>query len=106
LGLEASVTNLFGGQEGASTAVGTVLGKNLSRFGSSTDEKTVSNEPLAHGDLFSRNQGRTDSGLDVSQVKYGIAATTLPYVVLMVIGSGQQLRLVLAYSRIPLVTNG
>jgi hypothetical protein len=84
MGSEASVPILFGGQTGASTAAGTILGNNLSRLGSRTDEQMVSNYPLAHDDPFPPNQDRTDSGLGVSQVEYhhyrpGIAATTPPY---------------------------
>jgi hypothetical protein len=59
---EASVASLFGGQPGASTAVRKILGNNLGRFGLRADEQTLPNDPLAHGDPFSRNQERTDSG--------------------------------------------
>jgi hypothetical protein len=81
---EASVTSLFSGQTGASTVVGTILGNKLSRLGPRIDEQTVSNDPLAYCDPFSRNQDLTDSGLGVSQVEYHhyrpeIAATTHPY---------------------------
>jgi hypothetical protein len=62
MGSEASVPSIFGGLTGASTAVGKILGKNLGRFGSRADEQTLPNDPLAHGDPFSRNQERTDSG--------------------------------------------
>jgi hypothetical protein len=105
MGSETSVPSLFGGQTGASTAVGKILGNNVGRFGSRVDEQTLPNDPLAHGDPFSHNQGRTDSGfghqggehpaterdggrfvsgLGVPQVDYrhyqsGTAVTTPPY---------------------------
>jgi hypothetical protein len=44
------------------TAVGKILDNNVGRFGSRTDEQPFPNDPLTHGDPFSRNQGRTDSG--------------------------------------------
>jgi hypothetical protein len=84
MGLEASVPSLFSGQTGASTVVGTIMGNNLNRLGPRIDEQTVSNDPLANGDPFSRNQDRKNSGLGVSQVEYHhyrpeIAATTSSY---------------------------
>jgi hypothetical protein len=84
MGSEASVPSLFSGQTGACTVVGTIMGNNLSCLGPRIDEQTATNDPLAHGDPFSRNQDRTDSGLGVSQVEYHhyrpeIAATTPPY---------------------------
>jgi hypothetical protein len=69
MGLEASVPSLFSGQTGASTVVGTIMGNNLNRLGPRIDEQTVSNDPLANGDPFSRNQDRKNSGLGVSQVE-------------------------------------
>jgi hypothetical protein len=63
IGSEASVPNLFGGKPGADTAVGQILGNNLGRFRSRFDEQTVSNDPLAQGDPFFRNQNRVDSGV-------------------------------------------
>jgi hypothetical protein len=81
------------------------LDNNTGHFGSRVDEQTLPNDPLAHGDPFYRNQGRTDSGfghqegehsaterdggrfvsgLGVLQVDYrhyqvGTAMTTPPY---------------------------
>jgi hypothetical protein len=83
IGSEASVPSLFSGQTGAFTVVGTILGNNLRRLGPRIDEHMVSNDPLAHGDPFSRNQDQTDSGLGVSQVEHhhyqpGTTATTPP----------------------------
>jgi hypothetical protein len=106
IGSEASVPNLIGGKPEAATAVGRILGNNFGCFGSGLGEQTISNGPLAHGDPFSRNQGRKyrdfdhqegentatervfgrfSSGLGVPQVDYchyqsEIAETASPYI--------------------------
>ena len=69
MGSEASVPNLFSGKPRASMVVGTIMGNNLGRLEPRVDEQTVSNDPLANSDPFSRNQDRKNSGLGVSQVE-------------------------------------
>jgi hypothetical protein len=52
------VVNFLDGLTESDTAVGTILGRGLGRFGSGFDEIMRSNDPLAYGDPFSRRQNR------------------------------------------------
>jgi hypothetical protein len=63
MGSETATPNLYGGQTELDTAVGTILGRGLGRFGSRFDEPMHSNDPLAYGDPFSRRQNRRDGDL-------------------------------------------
>jgi hypothetical protein len=56
MGSETDAPNLFGGHTEAETAVGTILGRGLGRFGSGFDEPAGSTDPLAYGYPFSRRQ--------------------------------------------------
>jgi hypothetical protein len=49
MGSETAVPNLCGGQTEAETAVGTILGRGLGRFGSGGGESAGSTDPLAYG---------------------------------------------------------
>jgi hypothetical protein len=60
MGSESAVPNLFGAQTESETAVGTILGRGLGRFGSGFDEPARSTDSLAYGDPFSRRQNRRD----------------------------------------------
>jgi hypothetical protein len=52
MGSETDAPNLFWGQTEAETAVGTILGRGLGRFGSGFDGPAGSTDPLAYGILF------------------------------------------------------
>jgi hypothetical protein len=111
MGSEASVPSLFSGQTGAYTVVGTILGNSLSHLGPRVDEQTVSNDPLAHGDPFSLIRTRQTvvwvfPRLNIiiidqilQQQRLHTHLLVLVCMVPVVISSGQQIKLVLAYSR-------
>jgi hypothetical protein len=69
MGSETATPNLCGGHTETDTAVGTILGRGLGRFGSGFDEPMHSNDPQAYGDPFSRRQNEEMATLDVEKWK-------------------------------------